>query len=75
MMSNTSLPAEIRQLPVRDRLALAEQIWDSIIEDDASFELSAARESELTKRLAARSSRDNQTRPWEDVRRDLIGEL
>ena len=50
-MSGFSLPPEIRTLPVAQRLVLVEEIWNSIAEDEASFELSDAHRAELDRRL------------------------
>jgi hypothetical protein len=38
-MTHPTLPPGIRDLPVPDRVALVGQIWDSIVEDEARFEL------------------------------------
>ena len=35
-MSRSTLPPEIRDLPVAERVALVERIWDSIVEDEAN---------------------------------------
>ena len=55
-MTHPTLPPEIRELPVPERVALVEQIWDSIVEDEAGFELTGAQKAELDRRLAERAS-------------------
>ena len=50
-MADSTLPPEIRDLPISERVALVEQIWDSIVEDEASFELTDAQKAELDRRL------------------------
>jgi len=52
-MSQSSLPPQLRQLPVSERLDLVERIWDSIVEDQSQFELTDAQKAELDRRLAA----------------------
>ena len=52
-MTQSSLPPEIRVLPVPERIALVEQIWDSIVEDEAAFELTDAQKAELDRRPCA----------------------
>ena len=55
-MTQSTIPPEIRDLPVPDRMALVEQIWDSIAEDQAEFQLTNAQKAELDRRLARRES-------------------
>ncbi|MCO6454382.1 MAG: addiction module protein [Pirellulaceae bacterium] len=55
-MTRSTLPAQIREMPVADRLALVEQIWDSIVEDEAGFELTDKQKAELDRRLAQRAA-------------------
>jgi hypothetical protein len=45
-MSPLTIPPEIRDLPVPDRMALVEQIWDSIAEDQAEFQLTNAQKAD-----------------------------
>jgi putative addiction module component (TIGR02574 family) len=73
-MATSPLPPEIRNLPVSERLDLAEQIWDSIIEDEQRFQLSAAQKAELDRRLAAREASPGRGESWEAVRARLLGE-
>lgn len=70
-MSSSSLPPDIRQLPVSDRLDLVEQIWDSIAEDQEQFQLTEAQKAELDRRLAARKASPDRGRPWEEVKKRL----
>ena len=73
-MAESSLPPEIRALPVSDRLDLAEQIWDSIVEDQGEFELTDAQKAELDRRLAAYKASPNRGASWEDVKKRLAGD-
>jgi putative addiction module component (TIGR02574 family) len=73
-MSQSSLPSEIRQLPVPVRLLLVEQIWDSIAEDEKQFHLSEAQTAELDRRLAALEADPNRGSPWSEVKKRLFGE-
>ncbi|HUE72596.1 MAG TPA: addiction module protein [Pirellulaceae bacterium] len=72
-MSNASLPPEIRELPVAQRLDLVERIWDSIVED-GDFTLSDAQQTELDRRLAARAAAPNRGSSWDDVKARLLGD-
>jgi putative addiction module component (TIGR02574 family) len=52
-MPSTALSPEIQSLSIPERIALVEQIWDSIAEESQAFELSAAQKAELDRRLDA----------------------
>ena len=43
----------IRRLPLEERLNLLEELWASIVEDQATLPLTAAQRAELDRRLAA----------------------
>lgn len=73
-MSQLTIPPEIRDLPVSDRMALVEQIWDTIAEDQAEFELTIAQKAELDRRLARRQSSGPSGSTWDDVKRRIVGE-
>jgi len=72
-MTRSTLPPEIRELPVPERVALAEQIWDSVAEDESQFELTDAQKAELDRRLAARASSDSRGSDWAEVKRRILG--
>ena len=70
-MSRSSLPPEIRQLPVPERIDLVERIWDSIVEDQSGFELTDAQRVELDRRLAAREESSDRGAPWDEVKKRI----
>ena len=72
-MTQSTIPPEIRDLPVPDRMALVEQIWDSIAEDQAEFQLTNAQKAELDRRLARRESSGPRGSDWGDVKRRIVG--
>lgn len=72
-MELSTLPPEIRNLPVPERVALVERIWDSIAEDETEFQLTDAQKAELDRRLARRESPKNTGSDWADVRQRIIG--
>ena len=72
-MTHSSLPPEIRNLPVPERVVLVEQIWDSIAEDEAQFQLTNAQKAELDRRLARRGSAGSLGSNWADVKRRILG--
>jgi len=73
-MTTTPLPNDIRSLSVADRVRLAEQIWDSVIEDEAEFSLSEAQEDVLRHRIATHRANPERGRSWEQVKADLLGD-
>ena len=73
-MAESSLPPEIRQLPVSERIELVEQIWDSIVEDQGQFELTDAQKAELDRRLAAHEESPERGASWPDVKSRLLGD-
>lgn len=77
-MSTVSLPPEIRQLPIADRLDLVNQIWDSIVEDDkaeqTAWEPTPAQKAELDRRLEMRKKYPGRSSDWETVKKRILGD-
>ena len=48
---SSNLTEEAKKLPVNERIALVEEIWDSIAEDNGCFELTDAQKQELDRRI------------------------
>ncbi len=71
-MAHFTLPPEIRNLPVPERVALVEQIWDSIAEDEAEFQLTDTQKTELDRRLARRGSSGSRASGWAEVKRRIV---
>jgi putative addiction module component (TIGR02574 family) len=71
-MSQSSLPPDIRQLPVSQRVDLVERIWDSIVEDQGQFQLTDAQKAELDRRLVADQESPDRGACWEDVKGRLL---
>ena len=61
----------IDRLGVDERLALVEELWDSIAADPASVPLPADHKAELDRRLAAHAANPDDTAPWEEVKASL----
>ena len=57
----------IDRLSVEDRLALAQQIWDSIAEEVQRMPLTEAQKQEIDRRLAAHRANPQAAIPWEQV--------
>jgi putative addiction module component (TIGR02574 family) len=72
-MSLSSLPPEIRQLPIPIRVQLADQIWQSVVEDEASFQLTDKQKAELDRRLQHVEENPNEGSTWTEVERRILG--
>ncbi len=56
------------QFPPEDRLAVAEALWDSVVQDTLSAPLSATQRAELERRLADSIARPDAATPWESIK-------
>jgi putative addiction module component (TIGR02574 family) len=66
--------AEIRKLPLPERLQLVGEIWDSILEDPALLPVSEELVRELEARLAAHRADPGGAEPWNKVDREVFGD-
>lgn len=57
----------IDQMTVEERLALVEEIWDSISAEPTSPPLTVAQEQDLRRRLIAYDADPKAGSPWEEV--------
>jgi putative addiction module component (TIGR02574 family) len=73
-MSTSQFSPDFRSLPIAQRLDLVEQIWDSILEDQAQFELTDAQKAELDRRLAEHAAAPDRGASWQEVKARLLGE-
>ena len=71
-MSAQHLETEALKLPVRERIRLAQELWDSIIPeaeaDPDLLPLSEEQIQELERRLAEHERDPGSAIPWEEVR-------
>ena len=65
----------LEQLSVEDRLALAQQIWDSIAEEVNCLPLSKVQQQEVDRRLAAHRANPQAAIPWEQVEAEARARL
>ena len=65
----------IDRLGVEDRLALVEQIWDSLAEDSAAVPLTDAQRAELDRRIADHEANPNDVVSWEEVKAAIAERL
>ena len=62
---------EIQQLSVSERVQLAEQIWDTIVETPEALPIPDAQIHELDRRLKLHSEDPEAAQPWSTIRSRL----
>ena len=67
-MAVTMKDLGIDRLCVEDRLALVQEIWDSIAVEPDQLPLTEAQRRELERRLAAHAASPGDVVPWEEVK-------
>jgi len=65
----------IDQLPIEERLALVEEIWDTISADSSAVPLTNAQRTELEKRIAEDDAHPQDVVPWEQVKASTLSRL
>lgn len=68
---NATLAAEIQQLTPAGKLQLVQELWDDIAASSENLPVPQWHEDELTRRLD--TGGDDQGRPWEQVRDEILG--
>ena len=61
------MDSSLKNLPVRERIRLVEDLWDSIASDQSALSLSSAQKAELDKRLGAYEVTKDPGRPDDKV--------
>jgi len=61
----------IDRLDVEERLALVEELWDSIASDSAAIPLTPEQAEELQRRLADYEANPNEGVPWSEVKASI----
>jgi putative addiction module component (TIGR02574 family) len=65
----------IDRLPIEERLALVEEIWDSIATDSAAVPLTEAQRAELQKRIEEDDAHPDDLTSWEQVKASTLSRL
>lgn len=69
---SSNLTEEAKKLPVDERIALVEEIWDSIAEENGCFELTDAQKRELDRRIQSLQENPQAGRSWEDIKSEFL---
>lgn len=65
----------IDRLPVDERLALVEDLWDSIAADSDAVPMTEAQRLELQKRIEEDDARPADVTPWDMVKASTLARL
>ena len=65
----------IDRLGIEPRLALVEELWDSIATDRAAVPLTDAQRAELDRRIADHEANPDDVVPWEEAKASIIERL
>ncbi|PSB31870.1 addiction module protein [Stenomitos frigidus] len=71
MSTHPLLKVEISQLSIAERIQLAEDLWDSILEQQDELPLTDAQKRELDRRLELYQQDPTAGSTWEDVKQRL----
>jgi putative addiction module component (TIGR02574 family) len=71
MSTHPLLKVEIARLSVSERIQLAEDLWDSILENPDDVPLTDAQQQELDRRLEEYNRNPSLGTDWETVKRRL----
>ncbi|MEA5447352.1 addiction module protein [Leptolyngbya sp. CCNP1308] len=71
MSSHPLLKVEISQLSIAERIQLAEDLWDSILDNPEELRLTDAQEQELDRRLEEYQRDPTAGSTWEEVKQRL----
>jgi putative addiction module component (TIGR02574 family) len=65
---------QILELPPSERLAIAQEIWESVAEDSAAVPLTNAQREELERRWLDFEQRPDEGESWDEVKKSLRSE-
>ncbi len=60
------------QLPAADRMALLQQLWDSLEKESDDSALTLAQREELERRIADDDANPEDVVPWEEVKAEAL---
>ena len=68
---STTNKIDIQELSQSERILLAEQLWDSVAEDQDIIEVTDSQVKILQQRLAAYKASPNEGSSWEQVKKEM----
>ncbi len=70
---NEELRNQINKLSVSEKILLVEEIWDSIANEEQSFDLTDAQRKTILKRRNELNENPAIGRRWEEIRDEFLG--
>jgi putative addiction module component (TIGR02574 family) len=67
-METAEISTQAKKLSIPERILLAEELWDSIVEEQEKLQLTDAQRHELDRRIADYNSSPQTGSSWEDVK-------
>jgi putative addiction module component (TIGR02574 family) len=68
-----SLRNHIKKLSISERILLAEEIWDTVAEENQSFELTQSQKLELEQRSEEFKANPELGRSWDEIKAEFLG--
>ena len=65
---------DVKKLSIAERIILAEEIWDRIVDEQESLGLTEAQQDELDRRLENYHASPDEGTPWEELKTRLQAE-
>lgn len=65
---------QILELPATDRVEIAQQIWESVVDHPEAIPLTQAQKDELDRRWRAFEQNPNEGESWDEVKQSLLSE-
>jgi putative addiction module component (TIGR02574 family) len=69
---SSNLTEQAKKLSIPERLALVQEIWDSIAEDNEYFELTDEQRQELDRRIESFRANPSPGRTWEEIKGEFL---
>ena len=63
------------RLGIEERLALVEELWDSIAAETSAIPLTEAQKAELERRVAEHDANPDDVVSWDEIRESVAGRL
>lgn len=70
-MSENSLLAQIRQLPISEQVDLLRDVWDSLVDSGETVGLTREQQHDLDERLQRHRETPDDLVSWEQARREI----
>lgn len=74
-MPATASSLGIDRLPREERLALVQEIWDTIAAEPNPIQITEAQRAELARRIAEDDASPDDVIPWEEVKAQALARL